>query len=91
MACRTDGAARAAIDARLGALKRAGVRDGHLRERTLDELDACAAALVAHAMAQGRAAYAGHRDEGVIGLPGPLRPDGHPPISEQPPRVPLPT
>jgi hypothetical protein len=54
--------------ARVGALRRAGVHDPLLDRRTLDELDACAAALVAHALARGRATWLGDPAEGVLVL-----------------------
>ncbi len=59
--------------ARAAALERAGVqaRDGGgLNGRTHDELDACAAALAAHALAAGRAQWLGDPAEGVVVLPG---------------------
>ena len=43
--------------------------DGGLWHRTLDELDACAAAYAAYALATGLGAWVGDPDEGVIVLP----------------------
>ncbi|HEX8106065.1 MAG TPA: DUF429 domain-containing protein [Solirubrobacteraceae bacterium] len=44
--------------------------DGGLWHRTLDELDACAAAYAARALAAGDGLWVGDPDEGVIVLPG---------------------
>jgi len=57
--------------ARIAALVRRGVmdRDGELWQRTLDELDACAAACAAHALAQGSGCWVGDPREGVVVLP----------------------
>jgi len=57
--------------ARVAALRGAGVADPDLARRTLDELDACAAALAALALAQGRATWLGDPGEGVLVLPEP--------------------
>ena len=54
--------------ARRALLAAAGVA-GDLTARTHDELDACAAALTALALAEGRAGWLGHPDEGVLVLP----------------------
>ncbi len=54
--------------ARRELLGAAGVA-GDLRGRTHDELDACAAALAALALAEGRAGWLGHPAEGVLVLP----------------------
>ncbi|MGZ6706982.1 MAG: DUF429 domain-containing protein [Solirubrobacteraceae bacterium] len=54
--------------ARRSALRAAGVR-GDLRGRGHDELDACAAALAALALAEDRAGWVGHPEEGVLVLP----------------------
>ena len=43
--------------------------DGGLWRRTLDELDACAAAYAAYGLAAGFASWVGHSDEGVVVLP----------------------
>ena len=45
--------------------------DGGLWHRTLDELDACAAAYAARALTAGDGTWVGDPDEGVIVLPGP--------------------
>ena len=43
--------------------------DGGLWHRTLDELDACAAAYAAYALAAGLGLWVGAPEEGVIVLP----------------------
>ena len=43
--------------------------DGGLWHRTLDELDACAAAYAAYALAAGLGIWVGEPEEGVIVLP----------------------
>jgi predicted nuclease with RNAse H fold len=53
---------------RRAVLRAAGVA-GVLEGRTHDELDACAAALTALALAEGGAGWLGHPDEGVLVLP----------------------
>ena len=60
------------LQQRIAALRLRGVvdEDGGLWHRTLDELDACAAALAAHALATGPACWVGDPREGVIVLPG---------------------
>jgi predicted nuclease with RNAse H fold len=57
--------------ARVGALRRAGVADPGLglARRSLDELDACAAALAARGLATGHGVRLGDREEGVVVLP----------------------
>ena len=45
--------------------------DGGLWHRTLDELDACAAAYAAYALANGTGSWVGDPREGVIVLPVP--------------------
>lgn len=59
---------RAGMAARRAALRGAGV-DDDLQARTHDQLDACAAALTARALAAGRASWLGHRAEGVLVVP----------------------
>ena len=66
---RTAGGRRARIAALEGAGV-VGVAGEGLAQRTLDELDACAAALAAHALAAGRAQWLGDAAEGVVVLPG---------------------
>lgn len=58
---------------RIDALKQVGVvdSDGGLWHRTLDELDACAAAFAAYALANGHGCWVGDPAEGVIVLPVP--------------------
>jgi hypothetical protein len=65
---------------RIEALGRAGVvdADGDLWRRSLDELDACAAALAAHGLAAGAATWLGAPAEGVVVLPGDGPLDGYP-------------
>jgi hypothetical protein len=43
--------------------------DGGLWQRTVDELDACAAAYAAFALAEGFGSWVGDAEEGVIVLP----------------------
>jgi hypothetical protein len=59
------------LQERIAALKLKGVvdEDGGLWRRTLDELDACAAAYAAYGLAAGIGLWVGHPDEGVIVLP----------------------
>lgn len=59
------------LQERIAALRMRGVvdEDGGLWHRTLDELDACAAAYAAYALASGEGSWVGHPDEGVIVLP----------------------
>ena len=59
------------LQERIAALKLRGVvdEDGGLWRRTLDELDACAAAYAAYGLAAGIGSWIGHPDEGVIVLP----------------------
>ena len=49
--------------------------DGGLWHRTLDELDACAAAYAAYALASGVGSWVGDSREGVIVLPVPALAD----------------
>jgi hypothetical protein len=60
------------LQQRIAALRLRGVidDDGGLWHRTLDELDACAAAYTAFALAAGQACWVGDPREGVIVLPG---------------------
>jgi hypothetical protein len=59
------------LQERITALKQRGVvdTDGGLWHRTLDELDACAAAYAAYVLATGGGAWVGDPREGVIVLP----------------------
>ena len=59
------------LQERIAALKLKGIvdEDGGLWRRTLDELDACAAAYAAYGLAAGIGSWVGHPDEGVIVLP----------------------
>jgi len=59
------------LQQRIAALKQRGVvdQDGGLWHRTLDELDACAAAYTAYALAAGWGTWVGAPQEGVIVLP----------------------
>jgi predicted nuclease with RNAse H fold len=61
------------LQQRIAALKQRGVvdQDGGLWHRTLDELDACAAAYTAYALADGFGTWVGEPEEGVIVLPAP--------------------
>ncbi|MGH2968924.1 MAG: DUF429 domain-containing protein [Solirubrobacteraceae bacterium] len=59
------------LQERIAVLKLKGIvdEDGGLWRRTLDELDACAAAYAAYGLAAGVASWVGHPEEGVIVLP----------------------
>jgi hypothetical protein len=59
------------LQQRIAALRMKGIEDadGGLWHRTLDELDACAAAYAAYALAAGLGLWVGDPDEGVIVLP----------------------
>jgi hypothetical protein len=59
------------LQERIAVLRLKGVvdEDGGLWRRTLDELDACAAAYAAYGLAAGFASWVGHPEEGVIVLP----------------------
>jgi predicted nuclease with RNAse H fold len=59
------------LQQRIAALRMKGVHDadGGLWHRTLDELDACAAAFAAYALAAGHGLRVGAPEEGVIVLP----------------------
>ncbi|HSD78867.1 MAG TPA: DUF429 domain-containing protein [Solirubrobacteraceae bacterium] len=60
------------LQQRIAALRLRGVADddGGLWHRSVDELDACAAAYAAFALATGRGCWVGDVREGVIVLPG---------------------
>lgn len=62
------------LQQRIAALKLRGVvdADGGLWHRTLDELDACAAAYAAYTLAGGVGSWVGDPREGVILLPVPM-------------------
>jgi hypothetical protein len=59
------------LQERIAVLKLKGIvdEDGGLWRRTLDELDACAAAYAAYGLAAGLGSWVGHPDEGVVVLP----------------------
>ena len=59
------------LQQRIAALRLRGVvdADGGLWHRTLDELDACAAAFAAYALAAGEGSWVGDPREGVIVMP----------------------
>ena len=59
------------LQQRIAALRERGIvdEDGGLWHRTLDELDACAAAYTAYALAIGLGRWVGDPVEGVIVLP----------------------
>src|SRR5215218_8738015 len=59
------------LQQRIAALKLKGIvdEDGGLWHRTLDELDACAAAYAAYGLAAGLGTWVGHPEEGVVVLP----------------------
>lgn len=59
------------LQERIAVLKLKGIvdEDGGLWRRTLDELDACAAAYAAYGLAAGIGSWVGHPDEGVVVLP----------------------
>jgi predicted nuclease with RNAse H fold len=59
------------LQQRIAALKQQGVvdEDGGLWHRTLDELDACAAAFAAYGLSAGIGTWVGDPEEGVIVLP----------------------
>jgi len=59
------------LQQRIAALRLRGIvdEDGGLWHRTLDELDACAAAYAAYALANGTGSWVGDPREGVIVLP----------------------
>jgi hypothetical protein len=78
------------LQQRIAALRLRGVvdADGGLWQRTLDELDACAAAYVAYALANGVGSWVGDPSEGVIVLPVAELADRYDPLPE-PVRTPL--
>ena len=78
------------LQQRIAALKLKAVvdTDGGLWHRTLDELDACAAAYTAYTLAVGRGSWVGDPDEGVIVVPVPALLDRYDPLPA-PARVPL--
>src|SRR5215207_1303194 len=59
------------LQQRIAALRKKGIEDadGGLWHRTVDELDACAAAYAAYALAAGLGIWVGEPEEGVIVLP----------------------
>jgi hypothetical protein len=67
-------------------LKQSGIQDddGGLWQRTVDELDATAAAYAAYALATGRGGWVGDPREGVIVLPVPRLEDRY--VKEAQPR-----
>jgi predicted nuclease with RNAse H fold len=70
------------LQQRIAALRLRGVvdDDGGLWHRTLDELDACAAAYAAHALATGTGSWVGDPREGVVVLPVPALADRYDPL-----------
>jgi Protein of unknown function (DUF429) len=70
------------LQQRIAALKLRGVvdEDGGLWHRTLDELDACAAAYAGYALATGSGSWIGDPREGVIVLPVPELADRYDPL-----------
>lgn len=78
------------LQQRIAALKLKGVvdPDGGLWHRSLDELDACAAAFAAYGLAVGLGCWVGHPREGVIVLPVARLEDRYDPLPP-PARAPL--
>ncbi len=78
------------LQQRIAALRLRGVvdADGGLWHRTLDELDACAAAYAAYALGTGTGLWVGDPREGVIVLPGEALLDRYEPLPP-PARAPL--
>ncbi|MFA9270512.1 MAG: DUF429 domain-containing protein, partial [Baekduiaceae bacterium] len=70
------------LQERIAALRLRGIvdEDGGLWHRTLDELDACAAAFAAYALASGEGSWVGDPEEGVIVLPVPELLDRYDPL-----------
>jgi predicted nuclease with RNAse H fold len=70
------------LQQRIAALRMRGVvdDDGGLWHRTLDELDACAAAYAAYALAEGPGSWVGDAREGVVVLPVPALADRYEPL-----------
>ena len=78
------------LQQRIAALRLRGVvdDDGGLWQRTVDELDACAAAYAAFALAEGFGSWVGAPEEGVIVLPVPELEPSYSPLPP-PRRAPL--
>jgi hypothetical protein len=78
------------LQQRIAALRLKGVvdEDGGLWQRTLDELDACAAAYAAYALSAGYGSWVGDPQEGVVVLPVPELLDRYDPLPP-PARAPL--
>ncbi|WP_205698227.1 DUF429 domain-containing protein [Conexibacter sp. SYSU D00693] len=78
------------LQQRIAALRLRGVvdDDGGLWHRTLDELDACAAAYAAYALAAGTGSWVGDPREGVLLLPVPELAERYEPLPP-PARLPL--
>jgi len=78
------------LQQRIAALRDRGIHDedGGLWHRTLDELDACAAAYAARALHRGGGCWVGDPEEGVIVLPVPALADRYDPLPP-PARLPL--
>ena len=74
------------LQQRIAALRLRGVvdDDGGLWQRTVDELDACAAAYAAYALSEGFGSWVGDPEEGVIVLPVEQLEDSYTPLP--PPR-----
>jgi predicted nuclease with RNAse H fold len=72
------------LQQRIAALRMRGVidADGGLWHRTLDELDACAAAFAAYALATGEGSWVGDPREGVIVLPVPELAERYDPLPQ---------
>jgi hypothetical protein len=70
------------LQQRIAALRMRGVvdDDGGLWHRTLDELDACAAAYTAYTLAEGTGSWVGDPREGVVVLPVPELADRYDPL-----------
>jgi hypothetical protein len=70
------------LQQRIAALRMRGVvdDDGGLWHRTLDELDACAAAYAAYTLAEGAGSWVGDPREGVVVLPVPALADRYEPL-----------
>ena len=70
------------LQQRIAALRMRAVvdDDGGLWHRTLDELDACAAAYAAYTLAEGAGSWVGDPREGVVVLPVPALADRYDPL-----------
>jgi len=70
------------LQQRIAALRMRGIvdDDGGLWHRTLDELDACAAAYAAYTLAEGAGSWVGDPREGVVVLPVPALADRYDPL-----------